>query len=78
LARREDDPEDPLALKFVSVVRLQFRSGKSEFVARHFSRKKIKLSILFVFLIDFLAKTWAGMGMRILIRFFFIYFHRSI
>jgi hypothetical protein len=28
LSRREDDPEDPLALKFVSVVRLQFRSGE--------------------------------------------------
>jgi hypothetical protein len=28
LARREDDPEDPVALKFVSVVRLQFRSGE--------------------------------------------------
>ena len=28
MARREEDEDDPLAVKFVSVVRLEFRSGE--------------------------------------------------
>jgi hypothetical protein len=45
LARREDDPEDPMALKFVSVVRLQFRSGEVRVCGKTFFLKKAVLGI---------------------------------
>jgi hypothetical protein len=46
-ARREEDNEDPLAIKFVSVVRLQFRSGQLRLIlfSAGFYKESYKSSI---------------------------------